>query len=242
MHSNALRSGRLMVALGLGLILFAPGCKKGGDPTPPPPPPPPALVTQIVSIDPAVAEPNQAFPAKIYGAGFMEGAKVYFNSTEIPKVRLEGMNTIKVAVGPMDAGVYDVKVTNPDGSSATLRSGLTIKAADTGDCDFVRIQFDFDKSNIRSSASSELGEHISCWQARTGSITVEGHCDERGTIEYNLALGSRRAESTKSYMTNKGVSGSRIKTVSYGEERPIERGSNESAWAANRRADIISKE
>lgn len=243
MHPVAHTGARLLAAAGIGFILVASGCgSKNKTTAPPPPPPAPALITQIVSIDPSVVEPNTSFSATIYGAGFMEGATVFFGSTEMPKVRVEGMNTLKVAASPLQPGVYDVIVENPGGGRATLRSGLTVKAKETGDCDFVRVNFDFDQSYVRSDASSELSKHVSCWQARTGTITVEGHCDERGTVEYNLALGSRRAESVKSFMTNKGVSSSRIKTVSYGEERPLERGSNESAWAANRRADITSKE
>jgi peptidoglycan-associated lipoprotein len=236
-------SARLLAAAGVGLLLVASGCgSKNNESAPPPPPPAPALITQIVSIEPSVVEPNQAFSATIYGVGFLEGATVKFGTVPQPKVRLEGMNTIKLASGPMAPGVYDVIVSNPGGGTATLRSGLTVKAAETGDCDFVRVNFDFDQSYVRSDASSELSKHTSCWQARTGTITVEGHCDARGTTEYNLALGSRRAESVKSHLTSKGVSSSRVKTVSYGEERPVANGSSESAWAQNRRADITSKD
>jgi peptidoglycan-associated lipoprotein len=71
------------------------------------------------------------------------------------------------------------------------------------------------------------------------NVTIEGHCDERGTVEYNLALGDRRAESTKAYLVNLGIPASRIETVSYGEERPVDPGQNEAAWARNRRAAFV---
>ena len=108
--------------------------------------------------------------------------------------------------------------------------------------DFVRVYFDYDQSFVRSDASSELSKNVGCWQARTTPISIEGHCDERGTVEYNIALGNRRAQSAKSYLQNQGISGSRITTVSYGEERPVARGGGESAYSQNRRADIYSKE
>lgn len=242
MKSVVSGGNRLFIAFGIGMLLLAPGCKKGGDPLPPPPPPPsPATIMQVVSIDPSTVQPNAGFPAKIYGAGFFEGATVFFGSIEMPKARVENPNTIKLASGPLPAGTYDVTVENSDGSRATLRSGLVVKAA-TGDCNFVRVNFDFDMANIRSDASSTLNKHIACYQARTGNINVEGHADARGTTEYNLALGNRRAQAVVTHLKNKGVGSSRLTYVSYGEERPVERGSNEAAWAANRRADIHSKE
>lgn len=72
-------------------------------------------------------------------------------------------------------------------------------------------------------------------------VTIEGHCDERGTVEYNLALGDRRAESAKAYLVNLGFPADRIKTVSYGKERPADPGHNEAAWARNRRAAFLIK-
>jgi peptidoglycan-associated lipoprotein len=70
-------------------------------------------------------------------------------------------------------------------------------------------------------------------------ITIEGHCDERGTREYNLALGERRANAAKDYLISLGVNPGRVKTISYGKERPVAMGSNEAAWAQNRRAVTV---
>lgn len=73
------------------------------------------------------------------------------------------------------------------------------------------------------------------------NISIEGHCDERGTNEYNLALGDRRAEAAKDFLVDLGIDASRISTVSYGEERPVDPGSSEEAWAKNRRASVASE-
>lgn len=73
------------------------------------------------------------------------------------------------------------------------------------------------------------------------SVIIEGHCDERGTAEYNLALGQRRANSAKDYIVNLGVAPVRLKTVSFGEEKPFADGSNEEAWAQNRRAHFVAE-
>ncbi len=100
-----------------------------------------------------------------------------------------------------------------------------------------RVFFDFDKYNLKADARGTLEKQaawLKKWPAVT--ITVEGHCDERGTREYNLALGERRANSVKDYLVALGVNPSRIRTISYGKERPVALGSNEAAWAQNRRS------
>jgi peptidoglycan-associated lipoprotein len=99
-----------------------------------------------------------------------------------------------------------------------------------------RVFFDFDKSTLTAKAQETLNKQAA-WLSRvsTATVLVEGHCDERGTREYNLALGERRATAVKDYLISKGVSASRIKTISYGKERPAVLGSNEWAWSQNRR-------
>ncbi len=101
------------------------------------------------------------------------------------------------------------------------------------------ILFDFDSYTVKSDYFSQLNK-ISSWlkQNSDKKIVVEGHCDEKGTVEYNLALGQKRAESVKMYLTNSGVEASRIKTISYGKELPIDPGHSEDSWAKNRRASI----
>ena len=99
------------------------------------------------------------------------------------------------------------------------------------------IYFEFDSSNLGPEAQ-EILRWKAAWLQHNQNVqvTIEGHCDERGTNEYNLALGDRRANSTKSYLMDLGIYGSRLNTISYGEERPADYGSNEEAWAKNRRA------
>jgi len=100
--------------------------------------------------------------------------------------------------------------------------------------------FEFDRYEITTEARNVLAENSRILKKMTNSkIQIEGHCDERGTKEYNLALGERRAASVKNYLTSLGVSSKNITTISYGEEMPIDSRSNEDAWAKNRRAHFI---
>jgi peptidoglycan-associated lipoprotein len=100
-----------------------------------------------------------------------------------------------------------------------------------------RVFFDTDSSTVREDGRQTLNRQAE-WLKKYGSyqITIEGHCDERGTREYNLALGERRANAARQYLIAQGIPASRIKTVSYGKERPDPVGSDEAAWARNRRA------
>lgn len=102
------------------------------------------------------------------------------------------------------------------------------------------VYFDFDKSEIRPEARPIIEAHARYLSDnRTASVTLEGHADERGTREYNVALGERRANAVRQLMTLMGASGQQIRTVSYGEERPVCMEHNESCWSQNRRVEII---
>lgn len=102
------------------------------------------------------------------------------------------------------------------------------------------INFDFDSYSIRPDAREILKFNADyLLKHKVSSVLVEGHCDERGTDEYNMALGQRRAQETKKYLVNLGVNESIIKTISYGEERPLDTDNNEEAWAKNRRAHFV---
>jgi peptidoglycan-associated lipoprotein len=104
---------------------------------------------------------------------------------------------------------------------------------------FENINFDYDKSELTSAARDQLARHAEVLRANAGvKILIEGHCDERGTIEYNLALGERRADAVMRYLTALGVERSRLSTISYGKERPLDYGHHESAWYKNRRAEF----
>lgn len=101
------------------------------------------------------------------------------------------------------------------------------------------VHFDFDKYNIRPEDATRLRQNASWLKKHKGvSITIEGHADERGETEYNLALGDKRAESVKDFLASLGVERSRLSTISYGEEKPVDTGHNESAWSKNRRAEF----
>jgi peptidoglycan-associated lipoprotein len=100
-----------------------------------------------------------------------------------------------------------------------------------------RVFFDTDQSTVREDGRATLNKQAEWLKKYTNyQITVEGHCDERGTREYNLALGERRANAARQYLVAQGIPAARIKTISYGKERPDPVGSDEAAWARNRRA------
>ena len=103
-----------------------------------------------------------------------------------------------------------------------------------------RVFFNYDSSELDTDAQELLQDQVA-WlkQYSDVSIIIEGHCDERGTREYNLALGEKRAQSVKNYIINLGISANRVSTISYGKERPAVVGSNDGAWAQNRRSVTI---
>jgi len=109
----------------------------------------------------------------------------------------------------------------------------------TGPYDFEAIYFDFDRYNLRQDHGPVLLCHAGQLSARPAlRLLIEGHCDERGTVEYNLALGVKRAESAKAFLVAAGVDPARLMTVTCGEERPLNPGHDELAWAQNRRAEF----
>ncbi|MBT4889088.1 MAG: peptidoglycan-associated lipoprotein Pal [Rhodospirillales bacterium] len=103
-----------------------------------------------------------------------------------------------------------------------------------------RVYFDYDRFDLNDISRATLEKQAAWMKQNSGvMVTLEGHCDERGTREYNLALGARRANSAKDYLVSLGVSASRINVSSYGEERPVAMGSNDAAYAQNRRAETV---
>lgn len=106
---------------------------------------------------------------------------------------------------------------------------------------FETVYFDFDKSDLRQDARTALSRNaeIMLKSKSSAKVKIEGHCDERGSAEYNLALGERRAKSALQYLTTLGVQPERLSIISYGKEKPAAQGSNEEAWAKNRRAEFV---
>ena len=130
--------------------------------------------------------------------------------------------------------VEEVKPTEPSAPRELSQESAPF-AAET-------VYFNFDSAELSSESQaklSTLAKHLS--DAKESSVQVEGHCDERGTTAYNMALGQRRAESVKGYLVNLGVEDSRISTISYGEERPKNEGHDEAAYSQNRRAEFNVK-
>ena len=120
----------------------------------------------------------------------------------------------------------------PEGSGAD-RMGGKIPGLQT-------VYFEYDSAEIREDARPALRQNADKLNAGgLGTVTIEGHCDERGSTEYNLALGERRANAVKRYLVDLGVPSNNLRTVSFGEERPAVQGHDESAWRYNRRADFV---
>lgn len=132
------------------------------------------------------------------------------------------------------AGVESGALKNPNAKPGSVED-FTDNVGD-------RVWFGFDSAELTDEARATL-DHQAEWLKQYGStsIVVEGHCDERGTREYNLALGQKRASAVKKYLTAAGVEASRVETVSYGKERPEATGSSEEAWAQNRRGVSVIK-
>ena len=125
--------------------------------------------------------------------------------------------------------------TSPESASITPGSQEDL-IVNVGD----RVFFNYDSSDLDSDAQELLQDQVAWLKQHSNvSVIVEGHCDERGTREYNLALGEKRAQSVKNYLISLGISSDRISTISYGKERPAVVGSNDGAWAQNRRSVTV---
>lgn len=148
----------------------------------------------------------------------------------------------KSAVTPADGSTSEgsSSTSASSSSSSTPKSGYGFDQWQSGPLGDVF--FDYDSSVLSSDAQEQLNQNGGWLESNAAKkVLVEGHCDERGTSEYNLALGDRRAASAKEYLVRLGVASSRLETVSFGEERPFDSGHNEDAWAKNRRAHFVLK-
>lgn len=135
------------------------------------------------------------------------------------------------------------KKTKDAGDSAdnSATSALDANAPGTPIPELGTILFAYDSFALSSQAKSQLNTNAQWLKSNASrAVQVEGHCDERGTEEYNLALGDRRSSSVKEYLISQGVAASQLSSISYGEERPADPGHDESAWSRNRRASFVS--
>ena len=137
------------------------------------------------------------------------------------------------STGASSSGGGEQTATAPTGPKPGTQEDLEVNVGD-------RVFFDFDKSNLSADARTAV-ERWAAWLKTypANRVVIEGHADERGTREYNLALGERRADSARDYLVSLGIDPNRVKIVSFGKERPAVVGSNERAWAQNRRAVIV---
>ena len=143
--------------------------------------------------------------------------------------------------GPGGSGATDGRLAG-GGAQSGMGGGRVDVRSYSAITDLADIHFDFDKYEIRSTEAEVLDKHAT-WLRQNPDrlILIEGHCDERGTTEYNVALGERRAKATMNYLVSRGVPASRLAIVSYGEERPACKDHSENCWTQNRRAHFMAK-
>ena len=248
--------------LSLLLLFFAAGCKKK-QPAPPPPPPPPPPAKEEPKPAAAVIRSFVAEPSTITRG---QTSTLRWNVENASEVVIDqGIGSVPARgerrVSPVETTTYrmtarsaggdavaavTVTVTTPPPppppppkAKASLSERIAKEVQD--------IFFDYDKSDIREDARATLQRNVEALKAilndfPSASILIEGHCDERGSAEYNLGLGDRRANATKEFLVQLGVPADRLKTISYGKERPFCTESNESCWQLNRRAHFVGVE
>jgi peptidoglycan-associated lipoprotein len=248
------------------LTLFAAGCKKKQPLPPPPPPPASGGTSNTTETTTRATAPTvaqfSAEPTSIQrGQSSTLRWEVSGNATSVSLDQTIGtvQNTGNRRVFPSESTTYTLTATGPGGSttaSATVSvtspppppppptgdSGVPKGTVDTRLASAVQdIYFDYDKSDVRGDAQGTLQQDAAALKAiladfPSATIIVEGHCDDRGSAEYNLGLGDRRATAAKEFLVQLGIPADRLQTISYGKERPQCTDENESCWQKNRRA------
>ena len=228
-----------IIVLAMAVIVTISACKKKTAPAPPPPPPATAP-TASLTANPATIQQGQA-------------TTLSWTTQNATEVTLEGMGRVgpsgSQTVTPKTSTTYRLTAKGAGGTQeATARVTVTAppppvtSAAAAGEREmFVRnmkdIYFDYDKYDVRASEQPSLQADAAFLKSHPGiRFTIEGHCDERGSAEYNLALGDNRANSVKQALVKLGVPAGSIKTISYGKEKPVCTAANETCWQQNRRA------
>ncbi|HUC52572.1 MAG TPA: peptidoglycan-associated lipoprotein Pal [Candidatus Cybelea sp.] len=231
----------------LAAAVFTVGCKKK---PPAPPPPPPAAA-------PAPARPTVTLQASPSAINKGDSATLSWNSTDATQLTIApdvGAVTAQgsTKVSPTDTTSYTITATGP-GGSATASATVTLNAppppppppvGPTDDELFLRevrdAYFDYDKADIRPDARTALSHTADFLKAHPSiRAAIEGHCDERGSTEYNLGLGDRRANAVKQYLVSLGVPADRLTTVSFGKEKPFCMEHIETCWQQNRRGHFV---
>ncbi|MBM3754033.1 MAG: OmpA family protein [Acidobacteria bacterium] len=257
------------LAIALSLSFFAVGCKKKV-PAPPPPPPPPAKVDtpapkapvarpiiRFFTAEPTSIERGQASSLKweVVGADSASinqgigsigaGANIAGNRSVFPSSTTTYTLTARNAGGEASESVT-VNVTAPPAKPAPTPAPAKASFSEVIARDINDAFFDFDKSDLREDARNTLTQNADKLKAifrdyPNGSLTLEGHADERGSAEYNLGLGDRRAIAAKEFLTQLGVPADRLRTLSYGKERPQCTDNNEGCWQKNRRVHFTGQ-
>jgi peptidoglycan-associated lipoprotein len=232
---------RFFIASALVSLLVVAGCQKKAAAPPPPPPPPPAAPTASLSASPDSIQTGQS-------------TTLTWRTENATDVTIDGIGKVDAngsqQVTPADSTTYHLTAKGPGGSQdATARVTVTAPppppmVTETDEQLFARnvkdVYFDYDKYDIRSDAQATIaGDAAFLKQHPNWTILIEGHCDERGSTEYNLGLGDSRANSTKQALVQAGVSASQLKTISYGKEKPFCTESNEACWQQNRRGHFV---
>ncbi len=234
------RKNLLMLAMALMLVLALGACKKKVQAPPPPPPPPPAAPTASLSANPASIQKG-------------ESTTLSWKTTDATDVTIEGIGAVdpngSKTVSPADSTTYRVIAKGPGGTQeSTARVTVTqpppppppppsLTDQQLFEQNVKDIYFDYDAYSISPAAQTALEANAAFLKQHPNfTFTIEGHCDERGSTEYNLALGDNRASATKQALVGMGVSAGQIKTISFGKEKPVCSESNEQCWQQNRRA------
>jgi peptidoglycan-associated lipoprotein len=226
---------------------FTIGCaKKPVTNTPPPPAPAPAPARPTVTL--------QASPTSLARG---ESTTLSWSSTNATQLSIApGVGPVSpegsTRVTPNDSATYTITATGPGGSAdASVRVTVAAPPSTAPPAAGPSIEelflkevqdsyFDYNKADIRPDARQALGKTADFLRNYPQiKVTIEGHCDERGSTEYNLSLGDRRASATKQYLVSLGISADRMNTVSYGKEKPFCMEHNESCWQQNRRGHFI---
>jgi peptidoglycan-associated lipoprotein len=239
------RSLALLAGL-LGVVLLAGACHKKTVAAAPPPTPPPAPPAPTVNLtaEPSTIERGQSVTL----SWTSQNATDLTLDPGVGKVQAQGSTTVT----PQDSITYTITANGPGGSqTATARVTVAsppppppaatpraeVSEEDAFGQNVKDAFFDYDKSDIRPDAQQALTSDAGFLKAHPDiKFTIEGHCDERGSEEYNLGLGDRRATAAKSFLVNLGVNGDLMDTISYGKDRPFCTDHDESCWQQNRRA------
>jgi peptidoglycan-associated lipoprotein len=241
-------------------IGWHPGVKAFVEPPPPapvaqplppaPPPPPPAPPTPPpanrpptfngpIQANPPTLEPGQSTNLSSPATDPDGDVIVYTWSAPAGTFNPQaGMNTVWTA--PNQEGNYPLTVTASDGRGGMATNSITIPVMRRAPITFEDVHFDFDRSTLRPEAIQILDRAVMTLQGNPMlTVTIEGHTDSVGTAEYNLSLGERRANAVRDYLLSRGIAAGRMRTVSYGEERPAADNNTDAGRAMNRRAHIV---